>query len=46
MAASLRNEDLQPVMQMQVGYTLIAADGAEMNGKIWLTINRLGTEKE
>ena len=40
----LEIEDIQPVMQMQIGYTLTAADGTEMNDKIWLTINRLGEE--
>ena len=36
----LEIEDLQPVMQMQIGYTLQSADGREVRDNFWLTINQ------
>jgi type 1 glutamine amidotransferase/glucose/arabinose dehydrogenase len=35
--------NLKPVMQLQVQYNLNAKEGASMRGKIYATINRLGT---
>lgn len=32
---------LQPVMQMEVKYSLATADGAPWRGELWLTLNRL-----
>jgi hypothetical protein len=32
-------DSLQPVMQMQVGYNVAAADGASVSGSVYLTIN-------
>ncbi|MDG2468440.1 MAG: hypothetical protein P8M80_04120 [Pirellulaceae bacterium] len=34
-------EDIQPVMQMQISYTLKAKSGDNLKNSIWLTINRL-----
>ena len=34
-------EDIQPVMQMQISYTLKAKSGDDLKNSIWLTINRL-----
>ncbi len=36
-------EKLQPVMQMQVGYNLLATDGRKVSGSVFFTINT--TEK-
>ena len=30
---------LRPVMQMQIGYNLLAADGRVVTGSVYLTIN-------
>jgi len=38
--------NLQPVMQMEIRYSLRAADGARVEGKIYNTINRLGPPME
>ena len=37
----LEIEDLQPVMQMQIGYTLKSKSGKPIKDNIWLTINNL-----
>ena len=37
-------EDMRPVMQMQVGYDLDAADGAEVRGEIFNTVHALRPE--
>lgn len=36
---------IQPVMQMQIGYSLNAVDGADMKGEIYNTIHERGLEK-
>lgn len=41
-ALFLHIADLQPVMQMQLGYTLRAADGTPLNHEIYHTIHALG----
>jgi hypothetical protein len=41
---SLEIEDLQPVMQMQIGYTLKSAAGQAFRDNLWLTINQLGED--
>ena len=41
---SLEIEDLQPVMQMQIGYTLKSAAGRAFRDNLWLTINQLGED--
>ncbi|MEE2641094.1 MAG: DUF6797 domain-containing protein [Planctomycetota bacterium] len=38
----LEIEDLAPVMQMQISYTLKSRSGKSMKNSIWLTINRVG----
>jgi hypothetical protein len=35
-------EDLKPVMQMQISYTLRSATGKDFKNSIWLTINAVG----
>ena len=37
----LEIEDLQPVMSMQIRYNIQAADGAELENSVWLTINKV-----
>ena len=41
----LETESLQPVMQMEIKYSLNAADGAALKNQLWLTLNRLDTAK-
>lgn len=41
----LEIEDLEPVMQMQIGFTLKSKAGDKVNHNIWLTINKLGKSK-
>ena len=38
----LEIEDLAPVMQMQISYTLKSRSGKSIKNSIWLTINRVG----
>jgi type 1 glutamine amidotransferase len=38
--------DLKPVMQMQIQYNLNGADGKQIRGEIYNTINRVGTAKK
>ena len=35
-------EKLRPVMQMQVGYNVVAADGRKVVGSVYLTIHATG----
>ncbi len=41
----LETESLQPVMQMEIKYSLNADDGAALKNQLWLTLNRLDTAK-
>ena len=41
----LETETLQPVMQMEIKYSLNTADGAAMKNQLWLTPNRLDAAK-
>jgi hypothetical protein len=41
----LELEDLAPVMQMEVSYTLKTADGAPIQQTIWNTINTVDTDR-
>ncbi len=41
----LETAPLQPVMQMEIKYSLNAADGAAMKNQLWLTLNRLDAAK-
>ena len=43
LTVELQFEKLQPVMQMQVGFNLLAADGRKISGSVFFTINT--TEK-
>jgi hypothetical protein len=38
----LRFDKLRPVMQMQVGYNVAAADGAKVTGSVFLTVHTTG----
>ncbi|MFM1769509.1 MAG: hypothetical protein RJA22_2038 [Verrucomicrobiota bacterium] len=38
--------DLQPVMQMEIKYSLATADGAPLRGELWLTLNALDAPRE
>ncbi len=41
----IETESLQPVMQMEIKYSLNTADGAAMKNQLWLTLNRLDAAK-
>ena len=41
----IETESLQPVMQMEIKYSLNATGGAAMKNQLWLTLNRLDTAK-
>ena len=36
----LKIPDIQPVMQMQVGYNVAAADGKKVVGSVYLTVHQ------
>jgi glucose/arabinose dehydrogenase/type 1 glutamine amidotransferase len=40
----LEMDDLQPVMQMMIGYKIKAADGANVKGEVFNTIHNLGSQ--
>ncbi len=42
----LETAPLQPVMQMEIKYSLNAADGAAMKNQLWLTLNKLDVAKQ
>ena len=42
----LETAPLQPVMQMEIKYSLNAADGAAMKNQLWLTLNKLDAAKQ
>ncbi len=42
----LETDPLQPVMQMEIKYSLNAADGATMKNQLWLTLNKLDAAKQ
>lgn len=41
----LETAPLQPVMQMEIKYSLNTADGAAMKNQLWLTLNKLDAAK-
>ena len=41
----LETAPLQPVMQMEIRYSLNAGDGAAMRSQLWMTLNQLDAER-
>lgn len=41
----LETDSLQPVMQMEIKYSLNTADGAALKNQLWLTLNKLDSAK-